>query len=174
MINPMRPSHTYIAIVGSLVGTVLAALGLRAAAAIAIVAGLGVGVVAVDAVDRRIPTVLIRIGAMGAALAVIADGIRSGSVDGMFHFVAGGTLVGVAFLVVYLWRAAALGFGDVRLATVLGALVAWGADGIEFAVGAAFAASVLAVVVMLTTRRRSLPFAPCLIPFAVAAILLGQ
>lgn len=165
-----RVSHVAV-LVGSVLSVALAAGGWRAAAALAIVGGVGLGVVTVDLAQRRIPTRIVFTGAGALIAAVLVDAIRDSSIDGLVVAALGGVVVGGAFLVIYLWRPAAIGFGDVRLATVIGAAVAWGGDDLGLAVAATAAASVAAALYMVITRTRSIPFAPCLVPAAVVAIV---
>jgi leader peptidase (prepilin peptidase)/N-methyltransferase len=150
----------------------LAVVGWNHAAAIILIVGVGIGVVVTDSSERRIPRTLIRIGAVGAIACMVVAWIRSKDLELIANALISAALVGLAFVAVYLWRPEAIGFGDVRLATLLAAITAWGANDPNAAVVAVIGASAVGLVVMLTTSRRSLPFAPCLIPASVAAVAI--
>jgi hypothetical protein len=61
-------AHRIIATAGGIAGAVLAAAGQPARAALAVLAGVAVGVVAVDLRERRVPTPLVTIGTIAAAV----------------------------------------------------------------------------------------------------------
>jgi leader peptidase (prepilin peptidase)/N-methyltransferase len=65
---------------------------------------------------------------------------------------------------------AGMGFGDVRLATLIGAAVSFSA-GLPAAVVAAGGACVAAVLVAVAARRRSVPFAPLLVAAGLIALV---
>ena len=154
------------------VATLLALAGWNHAAAIILIVGMGIGVVVTDAAERRIPRALIRIGALGAGLCMFGAWVRSRELEPVANALISAALVGLAFVVVYVWRPQSIGFGDVRLATLLSAITAWGANDPNAAIIAVFAASAIGLVVMIASSRRSLPFAPCLIPASVAAVAI--
>jgi leader peptidase (prepilin peptidase)/N-methyltransferase len=132
----------------------------------AVAAGVAVGVLAVaagwpDLRERRIPNRAV-LGGLSAtvliALAVELGGDRpvAGSVAG------GAVLAGGLMLALHLARPASLGFGDVKLAAVLGALVGivhWSLAAVTLGVAALIGA---AGVLALRGWRRSIPFGTCM------------
>lgn len=157
---------------GAVAAVVLAVVGWNHAAAIILIVGVGVGAVVTDASECRIPRALIRIGALGAGLCMFGAWVRSTELEPVANALISAALVGLAFVVVYVWRPQSIGFGDVRLATLLSAITAWGANDANAAIIAVFAASAIGLIVMVTSSRQSLPFAPCLIPASVAAVVI--
>lgn len=143
---------------------------------------LGTGVVAISAIDLRhllVPNHVLypTLFAMAALLAVAAavdgrwpDLVRAG-VGGMAGF--------AAMFVIHVVNPAGLGFGDVRLAGLLGAAMGWLSLGrVLLGLFLGFlAAAVVGVVLMVTGRKTgkdSLPFGPFLVVGALAAILAGS
>ena len=144
----------------------LAAVGAIEAATAVVLAGAAATTVPVDLRERRIPTPVVHTVAVGVSVAVIIAGVaRERSVAGA---AVGALLVGGVFLVVHLLDPTGLGFGDVRLATVVCGAVGW-----SFGVSAAIAATVVAAAAAAVAgmvRRGGVPFAPILLAAALAVI----
>lgn len=143
-----------------------AAVGAIEAATAVVLACLAATTVPVDLCERRIPTPVVHTAAVGVSVSVIIARVAQD------RFVAGAALgallVGGAFLVVHLVDPTGLGFGDVRLATVVCGAVGW-----SFGVSAAIAATVVAAVaaaVVGIVRRSGVPFAPILLAAALTVI----
>jgi leader peptidase (prepilin peptidase)/N-methyltransferase len=170
----MTVTTTYrtIAVGGGLVACVLAAAGLPAWAAVAVAVGVGVGVVAVDVADRRIPTRLVVIGAAAGVASVAISCIVDSSLAPVLDALGGAVLVGGAFALVHLLHPAGLGFGDVRLAALVGGLVAYGAASVAVAVLVAAIAAVAVAVATVAARTRSAPMAPYLLGAAVLVLVV--
>ncbi len=144
------------------------------AAAIILIVGVGLCVVITDASERRVPSELIRIGALGAYACMFVGWVRTRELELVANALISAALVGLAFVAVYPWPSEAIGFGDVRLATLLAVITAWGTNDPNAAVIAVFGASAIGLVVMVTSSRRSLPFAPSLVPASVVSVeILG-
>lgn len=152
------------------------------APALALATGL-IAISAVDMVYSRIPTRFVYL----TALAVVVTGIpRLVDVpDSAIGAAVGGGLCLVSLGTMHLASPQMLGFGDVRLATLIGATVgwlSWTADEPVFRpLGHVVSAMILAGllgsvigVVLLVIRRRNVayPFGPCLAAGAVAVLLL--
>ena len=166
-------AHRIIATAGGINGSVLAAAGQPAWAALAVLAGVAVGVVTVELRERRIPTPLVLIGTIAAAVVAVITSTRDETWAPLVHAAAGATLVGVAFLVVHLVQPRSLGFGDVRLAALTGALTAYGTASITTSAAAASLAALAASIVTLVTRAKSAPFAPYLLAASAVAVLVS-
>lgn len=165
-----------VAVAGAIAAVVAAALRQPVWAALAVLAGAGIGVCRVDLAERRIPTPLVAIGATGTALATLITAALDEDA-GLLVVVAGGAvLLGGVYLVVHLAAPTGVGFGDVRLAAFTGAAVTLGAGTVVATLVAGFASAVAALVVMGLTRRRTVPFGPFLVAASlavVAAALVG-
>jgi leader peptidase (prepilin peptidase)/N-methyltransferase len=150
-----------------------AVAGQPAWAAIAVVAGAATGIVPVDLRERRIPTPLVAAAAIAAVVSVAITSIENSSWSVTARALGGAALVGGAFLIVHLLHPAGLGFGDVRLATLAGGLVAYGTGNLTVAVATATVAAVAAALVTIAARSRSAPFAPFLIGAALVALAIA-
>jgi leader peptidase (prepilin peptidase)/N-methyltransferase len=81
--------------------------------------------------------------------------------------------VGAAFLVVHLVQPRGLGFGDVRLAALTGALTAYGTASVADAAFAAVLAAVVASIATVARRARATPLAPYLLAASAVAVLVS-
>jgi leader peptidase (prepilin peptidase)/N-methyltransferase len=158
----------------------------RAATALPPALAFGAGAVAISAVDlgfSRIPTRFVYLTALAVALAgvpLLVDEPRAA----LGAAVGGGACL-VLLGTVHLISPRMLGFGDVRLGALMGAVVGglgWTStepilDPLSFVVTALFVAGVvgsLAGFALLAVRRRSIayPFGPCLAIGGIVALLL--
>jgi leader peptidase (prepilin peptidase) / N-methyltransferase len=170
----------------ALFGAAAARLGWSAElpAVLVLLAGL-VAVSAVDLVYLRIPTRFIHVTGAAAAAAIAAAAVASGPVGSVGGAALGAAIYAGFLGVFYLISPALLGFGDVRLAALIGAVVGWLAwapdrpvEGPLTAVlRAAFVAGLVGTVagfVLLAVRRqnRPFPFGPAMAAGAVFAVLV--
>jgi len=159
----------------------LAALRLGAQPELAAYCALFGGLVAVSVADLRVglvPRVLLY-----PTFALMAAGLVAASaVDGRWHGLADGAIGGgIAFVVFFaLWwfYPKGIGFGDVRLAGVLGAGLGWiGFGALYVGFASAFLVGVLVGVVLMlrhgTGRKTRLPFGPPLALGATFGVLWG-
>lgn len=171
---------------GLLFGAAAARLGWSAElpAVLVLLAGL-VAVSAVDLVYLRIPTRFVHVTGAAAAVAIAVAAVVAGPVDAVAGALVGGALYAGFLGVFYLLSPAMLGFGDVRLAALIGAVVGWLAwapdrpvEGPLAAVlRAAFVAGLVGTLVgtvLLVVRRqnRPFPFGPAMAVGAVFAVLV--
>jgi prepilin signal peptidase PulO-like enzyme (type II secretory pathway) len=82
-------------------------------------------------------------------------------------------MVSAAFLVVHLIQPRRLGFGDVRLTALAGALTAYGTACIAGAAAAAVLSALVASIATVATRAKSVPFAPYLLAGSAVAVLVS-
>lgn len=143
---------------------------------------LGAGLVAISAIDLRhfivpnhvlYPTLFAMAGLLVVAAAV------DGTWSDLGRAALGGLAGFAAMLVVHLVNPAGLGFGDVRLAGLLGAALGWLSLGrVLLGLFLGFlAAAVVGVALMAAGRRTgkdSLPFGPFLVTGALVAIVAGE
>jgi leader peptidase (prepilin peptidase)/N-methyltransferase len=161
-----------VVVSGGLCGCALAAVGQPAWAALAIVAGLA-AVVPVDVRERRIPTPVVAAATIATTTSIVITALGDESWPVAALAVSGTLIVGGVFLLVHLLHPAGLGFGDVRLGAVAGGLVAYGTGNPATAVATAGLAALIAAVVTLASRSRSIPFAPFLLATALAALAVA-
>lgn len=135
---------------------------------------------AIDVEQHRLPDVLtlpsypISLALLGVAAPFVPSGGRH-----MIGALVGLAALGLVYLVLFLVNSSGIGFGDVKLAGVLGAYLGWlGADtwivgaflGVLF--GGVYA---LALVVMRkATRKTQIPFGPFMLAGALVAVLLSE
>jgi leader peptidase (prepilin peptidase) / N-methyltransferase len=168
-----RSSRALIALTvgGAAAGTATgftADAGPSVVAAGAVLGALAVAAGEPDLRERRIPNRVVLAGLLAtAALAVVVA--LGGDRPVVGSVVAGGAVAGGMMLALHLARPASLGFGDVKLATLLGAALGiahWSLAAVMLAV-----ASVAGAAGALAVRgwRRSIPFGTCM---AVAALVV--
>jgi leader peptidase (prepilin peptidase)/N-methyltransferase len=168
---PVTSKDRVIAVAGALGGVALGVVGWHAVAVLAVVSGVGVGVCRVDVRQRRIPTPLVAIAAVGVLAVAITTMVRDESSVPLARAAVGAVVLGATFLVVHLASPAGIGFGDVRLATVIGAAANLATATWTVALLVGLGAAVAAVAAMAITRQRSVPFGPFLVAAAIAVCL---
>ena len=150
---------TAVVLVGALAGTV----GVPAAVTITVLVPAGL----VDVVERRLPD-----RALAFAAACLAIGLGLGellaSSVGLPDVSIGAIAMALPLLALHLASPASMGFGDVKIAVVLGAAVgtiAW-----ELAISALALAAGLSASIAVLARARTIPFGPGLIAGAALAL----
>ena len=132
----------------------------------------------IDLQHQRLPNSIVAPFAVGSVLLLTLAAFGSGAWESLVRAVVGGVALFVVYLVLALISPASLGMGDVKLAGVLGLLMAYlswrtllyGATG-AFAISA-----VIAIGILLTrrgNRRTQLPFGPSMLLAALIAVLLN-
>jgi prepilin signal peptidase PulO-like enzyme (type II secretory pathway) len=171
---------------GALFGAAAARIGWSAElpAVLVLLAGL-VAVSAVDLVYLRIPTRFIHLTGAAAAVAIGTAAVAAGPVDALAGAALGGAVYAGFLGALYLVSPTMLGFGDVRLGALIGAVVGWLAWAPDHPVEgpltavlrAAFVAGLVGTVagtILLVVRRqnRPFPFGPAMAVGAVFAVLV--
>jgi leader peptidase (prepilin peptidase)/N-methyltransferase len=137
-------------------------------AALAVTTIIAAGAAGVDWRAHRVPTALVAAASAPVVIAiVIADGVR----DRLSAVALGSFVMALPLLLIHLLAPAAMGFGDVKLAAVLGGAV--GLIAPALVVPALAVAAGLTLVLSVCTRRGAVPFAPGLVAGACAALALG-
>lgn len=136
----------------------------------------------VDLVDRRLPTPMIHRAAVAWTVVHVADHLVGRAAasghggDGVGRLVAapalGALLLGGALLVLHVVSPDAMGFGDVRLGTVLGAAV--GPVDVRLALVVACVASLGAAAAGIARRRRHVAFGPALLGAAILVLVAAS
>lgn len=140
-----------------------------------------VALAVVDVRTRLLPAVVVRAATGYALLVLIAEAVAAGEGGDLLRAVLCGVVARSVFWALWWLRSSGLGFGDVRLAAVLGLLL--GRLGVaETLAGLYLAFLVLglpSVVLALVRRdrgylRRALPFGPALVVGAVLGPVVGR
>ena len=114
------------------------------------------------------------IGTIAAVVVAAITSARDETWAPLVHAAAGATLVGAAFLVVHLVQPRSLGFGDVRLAALTGALTAYGTASITDRGRRRGARRPRRVHRdARAARAKSAPFAPYLLAASAVAVLVS-
>ena len=158
---------------GQLAAALLALVAFLFLAAVSIALGL------IDLDTHRLPNVITYPSFVVLAVLLTASSLLSGDFAAIARAGIGAVVLLAAYLVMALAYPGGMGFGDVKLAAVLGLSMAWIGWGV-FAVGA-FAAFVLGGVfsiVLLATRRAGrktgIPFGPWMLIGAFVGLFVGE
>lgn len=143
-----------------------------------LVAPLGVLLAVVDFRVQRLPDVL-TLSLAGAALVLLAGAAAAPENAGDWLTALYGSLaLGGGYFVLFLINPNGMGFGDVKLALGLGAVLGWYGWGVlmlgtfaGFLFGGLYGLSL--VVVRRAGRKTSMPFGPFLIAGAFVGLLIG-
>jgi leader peptidase (prepilin peptidase)/N-methyltransferase len=141
--------------------------------------GLGIALTFIDLDVRRLPNrlTLPAYPVSGVLLALAA--LAGGDWSDLVRAVAGGALLYAFYFLIVFVKPGGMGFGDVKLAGILGGYLGWLGWG-SLAVGA-FAGfllgGVLSVALLATgrvSRKSKIPFGPFMIAGALLAIFIGE
>lgn len=138
--------------------------------------------VAITVVDLRlkiIPNRIVYPTIFASVPLLAAAAVAGGDLDALWRALLGATLAWTGLLVVHLVSPSAMGFGDVRLAFVLGLFLGWSSLGLVL--GGLFLGFLLAAVAgvalalaRVTSLKAQIPFGPFMAAGALLAILLGD
>ena len=141
---------------------------------------VGVALAVVDWHTRLLPRRVVLPATAAALLLVVAVGLATGERDDLVRALLGLVAVRSFFWVLWYLRSAGMGFGDVRLAAIVGLVlgwVGWGALAIGVWVGfVSFALPGLAVAVVRRDRslmRKPFPYGPFMLAGAVVGLVWG-
>ena len=142
-------------------------------------ASVGIALAVIDLDTRRLPNVLVLPSYPAALLLLALPAALDGAWDCYLRAVIGGAALFGWYLLLALVKPGGMGFGDVKLAGVLGIYLAWlGWD--VFAVGAFLAfvlGGVLGVVLIAVrgaSRKTAIPFGPFMLAGTLCAVLWGS
>ncbi|MEU5525124.1 A24 family peptidase [Streptomyces sp. NPDC047860] len=175
------PSTPTIALVVTVVCAVLAAAtGARPELLVwLLLAPIAVLLAAVDFVVHRLPDVVV-LPLTAAALAGLGGAALLPGTAGSWRTALLGSLtLGACYLVVFLINPRGFGFGDVKLAPALGAVLGWYGWGIlligtfaGYLFGALYGAGL--ILARRAGRKAAIPFGPFLLAGALVGMLLGS
>jgi len=141
-------------------------------------AAVGVALAAIDLDTKRLPDVLTLPSYLVGAGLLLLPAVAEGRWDDWFRALAGAAALFAAYFALAFVYPAGMGFGDVKLAGVLGLYLGWLGWG-EVVVGTFLGfllGAVVGVGLMLlgrAGRRTALPFGPFMLVGALLGVLLG-
>jgi leader peptidase (prepilin peptidase)/N-methyltransferase len=142
-----------------------------------VLAGHGVLLGSVDLGCRRLPDLLVGSAFAGCVVPLALATTVDGTPDRLLRAAFGATAMGVSYLVLALLPRSGLGFGDVKLAGVLGLALGWlGWPAVLLGLALPhLLGGPVAVVLLLTgraERETALPFGPALLAGALLAVVI--
>jgi len=149
------------------------------APALAVAALAGVALFAIDVRTHRLPNALTYPTTAVVALLLLGAGLVSGDWDAVARSALGALALGVAYLLLHVINPGGLGFGDVKLAVLLGMVTAWFGWPVLWATALLpFLLGGLVAVVLLVTRRATrktaIAFGPFMLAGAVVALTAAR
>ena len=162
-----RPATTMtIAVTVSTIGALAGLLASGVPPAVSAAIALTVPAAAIDIRQRRIPNAAVSASAVVLVAGGVA-GLLQGAPTHAPGAVAGAATMCVPLLLIHLWSPTAMGFGDVKLALVLGA--ALGVVAVPLALAALALAAGGTSLVGIVRRSPTMPFGPGLVGGAIVA-----
>jgi leader peptidase (prepilin peptidase)/N-methyltransferase len=173
------PAWATAAAAAGAAGVLAAALGVSPALPLYVaLAVLAVALAAVDLACRRLPHVLVVPATWVAAAGLAVVAAVTGHWSAWTHAVLGAAVLGAAYLALFLLPGQGLGYGDVKLAVLLGLFLGW-LGWTEVLLGAVLPWLVNAPVVLTMLargrvgRKSALPFGPAMVVGALLAVVWG-
>lgn len=141
---------------------------------------VGIALSVIDWRTRLLPRVLVRLATLDALVLVVGVGLATGQGDSLVRALLGMLVVRSFFWVLWRLRSAGMGFGDVRLAALVGLVLGWVGWG-PLAVGVwtgfvVFALPGLALAIWRRDRsllRKPFPYGPFMLAGAVVGLAWG-
>ncbi|SDO20566.1 leader peptidase (prepilin peptidase) / N-methyltransferase [Nakamurella panacisegetis] len=166
--------------VGALFGAVTARIGLSwALPAYLYFCYMAVLLAVIDLRYQRLPNAIVGWSAIASLVLLSGGALGDGTLPPLRRAFVGGAALFLLFLIMALVSPAGIGMGDVKLAGVIGALLAY--RGVRTLVYGAFGSFVLGAVIALVLlaihradRRTLVPFGPSMLGAAIVAVLLDS
>jgi leader peptidase (prepilin peptidase) / N-methyltransferase len=141
---------------------------------------VGVALAVIDWRTRLLPRLVVLPATLIAVLLVVAVGLATGAQDALVRALVGMVATRSFFWVLWFLRSAGMGFGDVRLAAIVGLVLGWvGWGALVIGVWTGFLVFVVPGVALAVVRRdRSLmrkpfPYGPSMLVGAVVGLAWG-
>lgn len=152
-----------------------AAAALIAHLALAVV---GVRLIVIDARSHRLPNRIVLPTLAGVILLVVVEALATGNGERLTRTLLGGLALGAFYAVLRLSSRRGMGGGDVKLAAVIGLVLAWhGWQTLLLGAAAAFLLGALHALTLMALRRATrhtrIAFGPWMIIGAALAIGIG-
>ena len=141
-------------------------------------AGVGLWLIVIDARTHRLPNRIV-LPALGAlVLLVIVEALITGDGGRMLRALLGGLALGVFYAILHLASRQGMGGGDVKLAAVIGLVLAWhGWQTLLLGAAAAFLLGALYALALMLARRANrstrIAFGPWMIIGAALAVVIA-
>jgi leader peptidase (prepilin peptidase)/N-methyltransferase len=142
-------------------------------------AAIGVALALIDIDVHRLPNAIVLPSYAVVALLLLAPAVVDGRWDDLVRALLGGVVLFAGYFLLVFIHPAGMGFGDVKLAGVLGAYlgwVGWGALAVGaflgFLLGGLYGAMLL--VLRRAGRKSAIPFGPFMLLGALIGVLAGQ
>ena len=141
-------------------------------------AGVGLWLIVIDARTHRLPNRIV-LPALGAlVLLVIVEALITGDGGRMLRALLGGLALGVFYAILHLASRQGMGGGDVKLAAVIGLVLAWhGWQTLLLGAAAAFLLGALYALALMLARRANrstrIAFGPWMIIGAALAVAIA-
>jgi len=141
-------------------------------------AGVGLWLIVIDARTHRLPNRIV-LPALGAlVLLVIVEALITGDGGRMLRALLGGLALGVFYAILHLASRQGMGGGDVKLAAVIGLVLAWhGWQTLLLGAAAAFLLGALCALALMLARRANrstrIAFGPWMIIGAALAVAIA-
>ncbi|WP_277208327.1 prepilin peptidase [Isoptericola croceus] len=150
-----------------------------AAPALAVAGVSGVALFAIDLGTHRLPNALTYPTTAVVAVLLVGAGALDGDWDAVSRSLLGALALGVGYLMLHLINPSGLGFGDVKLAVLLGMVTAWFGWPVLWATMLLpFLLGGLVAAVLLITRRAdrktAIAFGPYMLLGALVALSAGR
>lgn len=152
---------------------------LLALAAHLLLAAIGAWLLVIDARTHRLPNRIV-LPTLGALVAlVLVEGVATADAGRLLRALLGGLVLGAFYAALHLLSRQGMGGGDVKLAAVIGIVLAWhGWTVLVLGAAAAFLLGAVYALVLMTLRRATrttrIAFGPWMIIGAILAICLGS
>ncbi|MFD3947104.1 prepilin peptidase [Streptomyces sp. NPDC058579] len=177
--HPLGPALTPVLLTGLSCAALAAATGPRPELVVWLLcAPVAVLLATVDVRVHRLPDLLTFPLAAVAPLLLLAVELLPYDAGSWFHALLGGLALGGGYFLLHLIRPGGMGFGDVKLALSVGAVLGWYGWGVLFA--GTFAGFLFGslygfglVLVRRGSRKSAIPFGPFMIGGALLGLLLG-
>ncbi|MDN4473351.1 prepilin peptidase [Demequina zhanjiangensis] len=178
--EPISPRYPIIeGLVGVLFAGIVAVGGLTVGTALALgLAYFGVVLSAIDLETRRLPNPLTGAFAIYVGAVILVGAAATGDWGAALRALIGAAVLGLLYFLAFFLYPKGMGFGDVKLAPTLGALLAWfGWDVLAVGGFAAFVwGAAFGIVSMIASRRShgvTIPFGPWMFAGAVTGLVVG-
>lgn len=140
--------------------------------------GVGAWLIVIDARTHRLPNRIV-LSTLGCLLALVAvDTLATGQGAPLVRALLGMVILGSFYAVLRALSRAGMGGGDVKLAAVIGLVLAWhGWEALAIGAAAAFVLGALYALVLILLRRADgstrIAFGPWMIAGALLGVVLG-
>ena len=141
--------------------------------------GVSLTLILTDLDVKRIPNRILYPGIVVGLVALFVGAAIDGELDSFWRAVGGGAIYFGLFLILALVARGGFGFGDVKLAFLLGLFLtyrSWGVLGSGIALGIAIGGGI-AVILLISGRagrKAKIPFGPAMVFGAYLALVIGQ